>query len=321
MNEENNSSGIVYDTGAGDTAVSEKQSQTLEICALVFGILSIIGCCYYGVFGLTGLVLSIVAFVTGKKSGLSIGGFICSLIGILLTITLLVYTYFNIGQLTDDSFLKRFYGGYEKQDDTSMVEDRCSEKTESIKSEKVQSEETREVFAEQGHDNVNSDQNELGIVRVNGKEIRIPCKYADIKDDFEISDYNKEDMEISLESYETLALYLATAGEENGVRLRLRNNTDKTLGNIGEADVIGIEVEEPFDVVTMEVSFVGNIMLGTDTETLEAQLAGMEYEVEEEDGYTLYYAEHSPNNSSIFYFDVITFENKVVMIDLDYSDY
>ena len=68
----------------------KKESKALEICSLVFGILSIVCCSCYGIFGIVGLVLSIVALATGKKSGLSIAGLICSIIGVVLTIVMLV---------------------------------------------------------------------------------------------------------------------------------------------------------------------------------------------------------------------------------------
>lgn len=67
----------------------QKESKALEICSLVFGILSIVCCCCYGVFGIVGLILSIVALATGKKSGFSIAGLICSIVGIVLTIIIL----------------------------------------------------------------------------------------------------------------------------------------------------------------------------------------------------------------------------------------
>ena len=68
----------------------QKESKALEICSLVFGILSIPCCSCYGIFGIAGLVLSIVAFTKGKKSGLSIAGLICSIIGIILTIVVFI---------------------------------------------------------------------------------------------------------------------------------------------------------------------------------------------------------------------------------------
>ena len=183
------------------------------------------------------------------------------------------------------------------------------------------SEKAKPVFAVKEQEGESSYPDDIGTVIVGGKLIRIPCKYADIKDDFEISDYNIGDLEMPMESQESLALRLATGGMENGVRLRLRNDTEETLDHVEDADVVGIEVDEIFNGKAMEVLFIGNIKLGADTKTLEAQLTAMEYEVEQEEDYTLYYAEYSQDEQSFFCFDIMTFEDKIVTIDLDYSRY
>lgn len=61
-------------------------SKALEICALVFGVLGIVCCICYGLFGVIGLILSIICLATGKKSGLSIAGLVCSILGVILTV-------------------------------------------------------------------------------------------------------------------------------------------------------------------------------------------------------------------------------------------
>lgn len=73
-----------------ENVLEPKQSKAMEICALVFGILGIVLCCCYGIFGLVGLVLSIVCLATGRKSGLSIAGLVCSIVGIVLTVLMFV---------------------------------------------------------------------------------------------------------------------------------------------------------------------------------------------------------------------------------------
>lgn len=73
--------------------MEEKRSKALEICALVFGILGIVGCVCYGLFGVVGLILSIVCLATGRKSGLSIAGLICSIVGIISTIAIYAYVF------------------------------------------------------------------------------------------------------------------------------------------------------------------------------------------------------------------------------------
>lgn len=86
---------------------SKSGSKALEICALIFGILGIVCCFCYGLFGIIGLILSIVCFVTGKKSGLSITGLICSIIGIILTIVIFAIT------LTSPEFKEGFEKGFQ----------------------------------------------------------------------------------------------------------------------------------------------------------------------------------------------------------------
>ncbi len=68
----------------------EKQSRALEICSLVFGIISLCGCCN-GLFAIIGLVLSIIAIKKGRKSGLSIAGLVCSILGLIVAIVTIVF--------------------------------------------------------------------------------------------------------------------------------------------------------------------------------------------------------------------------------------
>ena len=106
--------------------VSEKkQSKALEICALVFGILSLCGCCY-GLFGLIGLVLSIIALAKGKKSGLSIAGLILSIIGIVGALVWTIFCFSSAGQEWSsniaESFMEGFEEGYNATYDNSSTE-------------------------------------------------------------------------------------------------------------------------------------------------------------------------------------------------------
>lgn len=73
--------------------MEQNRSKALDICAMVFGILGIVGCICYGIFGLIGLILSIVALATGRKSGFTIAGLICSIIGLILTIVIYAVTF------------------------------------------------------------------------------------------------------------------------------------------------------------------------------------------------------------------------------------
>lgn len=225
------------------------------------------------------------------------------------------------GQHTKDKVGKGVYYEIEKHSSARLVKGITAGGTEEAGREKAGSGEAKPVFAVKEQDGESAYPDDISAVIVGGKLIRIPCKYADIKEDFEISDYNMGDLEMPMESQESLALRLTTGGMENGVRLRLRNETEETLDHVEDADVVGIEVDEIFDGKAMEVLFIGNIKLGSDTKTLETQLKAMEYEVEKEEDYTLYYAEYNVDERSFFCFDIMTFEDKIVTIDLDYSRY
>lgn len=75
----------------------QKQSRALEICSLVFGIISLCGCCY-GLFAIVGLVLSIIAIHKGQKSGLSIAGLICSILGLFIAIGSIIFMFSPAGK-------------------------------------------------------------------------------------------------------------------------------------------------------------------------------------------------------------------------------
>lgn len=92
----------------------EKESKALDICALVFGILSVVCCCCGGIFAIVGLVLSIIAMTKGKKSGMVTAGLICSIVGILINLLMLVYLLTPAGEETRGAFMDGFRQGYEQ---------------------------------------------------------------------------------------------------------------------------------------------------------------------------------------------------------------
>ena len=111
-------------------------SKALEICALVFGILGIVCCVCYGLFGVIGLILSIICLATGKKSGLSITGLICSILGIILTIVM-----FAIG-LNADTITEKLNG---VTTETTEIEIYTEDETTEVDTE----DETTEVDTEE----------------------------------------------------------------------------------------------------------------------------------------------------------------------------
>lgn len=94
----------------------KKQGKTLEICALVFGILSIVTCCCcFGFWGVIGLILAIVALAKGRKSGLTIAGLICSIVGVLGSLLIIVYLVFSpSGKIFRDEFNRNFKAGFQE---------------------------------------------------------------------------------------------------------------------------------------------------------------------------------------------------------------
>ncbi len=70
-----------------------KGTNVLAILGLVFGILSILACCFWYIaliLGIVGLVCSI-ASKKHSKTGLATAGIVCSIIGIVLCIVLVVF--------------------------------------------------------------------------------------------------------------------------------------------------------------------------------------------------------------------------------------
>lgn len=69
--------------------VPKQDNSTLAIVSLVLGILSMVTCCCYGIFGILfgigGIVCAVLANRQGKN-GLATAGFICSIIGIVLSV-------------------------------------------------------------------------------------------------------------------------------------------------------------------------------------------------------------------------------------------
>lgn len=304
-----------YYTGAAVPVQGQGRSRALEICALVFGILGIVGCCCYGVFGLVGLVLSIIALATGKKSGLSIAALVCSLVGVLLTVSLIVYTYSDAGREARQEFMQAFNEAYEEQYGVTFDEALDGDGTETAVDAENGSGETEE-FSDGENSSGDNIPNGMETVILDGKEIKLPCKFADIKEGLEISDYNKEDMEKPLEAYDSLTLYLAVSGEENGVRLRLWNNTDNTMNSLDQAQVNGIKADAYFEGNDADISFFQNITLGMDVKTLEEKLEGIEYEVDRDEDYTIYFIGYDLEND--YEFSIMTDNERVVSIDLDY---
>lgn len=88
-----------YAAPAYQPPVNEKKSSGLAITSFIFGLLSLISCCFcFGCYGalniLFGVVAVILALVDRSKqksfSGLALAGLICGIIGVILGVIMLV---------------------------------------------------------------------------------------------------------------------------------------------------------------------------------------------------------------------------------------
>lgn len=75
-----------------ETAPQKDKNDAMSIVSLVLGILSILCCCCYGgglVLAIPGLICAIIA-KKKVQSGLLTAGFICSIVGIVLNVLMLI---------------------------------------------------------------------------------------------------------------------------------------------------------------------------------------------------------------------------------------
>lgn len=90
-NYQDNTANIPYQAPVDEAPVT---TNGLQIAGLVCGILAIVSCWCYGIFGIifgiAGLICSILGNKKGK-TGVGTGGLICSIVGIVLGVISLIY--------------------------------------------------------------------------------------------------------------------------------------------------------------------------------------------------------------------------------------
>lgn len=72
---------------------TKEPANVLAILSLVFGILSLLCCCWWIVsviFGATAIILAIFSKKDGKLSGIAIGGLVCGIIGCVIHLIFLI---------------------------------------------------------------------------------------------------------------------------------------------------------------------------------------------------------------------------------------
>lgn len=293
-----------YYTQTAVPAQEKKKGKALEICALIFGIISLCGCCY-GLFGLVGFVLGIVAIVTGRKSGLSIAGLVLSILGIGTAVMWSIFNFSPAGEQWREELVKSFQEGFEKGYNSTY--------DEGIDSTDEEQEET-DANVDSADSSGLSDQ-VLGTVMINGKEITIPCKVSEARYDFELSTYSENGLETGLEAYDSDIIHLLSDGSETGVRFMVSNPKDTAVADINDAYVVGVWMNDN-GYANADAKFFKDITVGMGKEDLEKVLGDESYDKNEEEDYEYYTVksgEYGEFNLSIY-----VREGKVSEVEIDY---
>lgn len=103
-----------YSYQAGGQPQPPKQSNVLAIVGMILGIISIpAGCCgwYSLLLGIPGLVCSILSRKQGK-SGMSVAGIVCSIIGIIIGVLMTVMAYLVVAILATEPEFQQIFEMY-----------------------------------------------------------------------------------------------------------------------------------------------------------------------------------------------------------------
>lgn len=264
-----------YSMPYNEPVATQKESKALEICALVFGILGLVGCACCGIFGIVGLILSIVCLVKGKKSGMTIAGLICSIIGVLLSIIFAIYFAYN-GELSTE--LTGF------GDDNPIVDDQTTEDKDDdnkIHSSKDNSDKDKDATTEDDTDSSDNKYSYTGgyneatdtscvQVELYGKTYTLPCKFSEIKDAVEIDEYDMDYYKDGIEADDYAWLDLVEGDDSTGVTIGLYNDTDSKIKNLDDAIVMSVEEYDYDDGEGSSVAvFLGGLKIGMTRDEVE----------------------------------------------------
>ena len=311
----------------------KKQSKALEICALVFGILSIVACCCYGVFGVVGIVLSVIALAQGKKSGMTIAGLICSIIGLFLSVLLIVYIFSEYSQEFQEEFRDAFEEAYEEaygesyEDTFEDVYDDISTESSSTESSSTESDESvnnnsektddEEIVTHEGTGTISNE--DASNILIDGHTFTLPCKLSDILEVYEVSEYDKEIMDDPLEAYGKVHISCGENSADCNIGISAENNTEETMTNVGDAMVYSIYFDNLDENSVKDATVLNRISLGMSSAEVEKALSDMEYGVTEMDGsvsYVVFAGDNQQYSVSIF------LENdKVYGLNVHYMSY
>lgn len=287
-----------YYTGtATPVQTVKKESKALEICALVFGIISLCGCCY-GLFGIIGLVLSIIALATGKKSGLSIAGLICSILGIIIAVMVVLFYASYFGETFLSEFRKGFESGYESGIEGNDYYD----------DEESDSETSADNAAA---DTIVVNDATASVVVVNDKEITIPCTIAELEEIYAIS---AEDRLTQLDGGYAEFWDLEVDGYDDVVSIYVTNMGTEGI-DASQAMVTGIWIEDEEDE-QITASLYNGVSLGMSKVDMEAALTGISYDTTGDASFASY--RFSLGDNEDYYYTIYVEDDIVDEIAINY---
>lgn len=272
----------------------KKQGRGIETATLVFGILALLICFCNGFFGLVGFVLGIVAITKGKRSGMTITGLVFSVLGILASIVMVLFSMTEYGQELQDAFWEGFEEGYETSLGKSIDfgEDWLDEADEYVE---------KSVETHKGSRSISD--KIAGRIVIDGENIQIPCKLSTILKLYELGEYSKDNAEDELAPAESRTLFLAKNGEECGICIDVKNHMGKKLSDINEGKVGMISIESK---PKKDVEVFGGITLGMTAFQVEEVIADLTYNKSEMSGiifYNIYANDNSPYSVSLMLSD------------------
>lgn len=293
----------------------KKEGRGLEIAALVFGILSLIICCCNGVFGLIGLVLSIVALAKGKRSGLSIAGLICSIIALLMALSVLLFSMTESGKMFWEAFEQGFNEGMEEQYDSQNDNTDYGMESDATETESdgVETEEYEESPVESNEGTVVISDEEAGKVVLDGNEFTIPCKLSDLLKHYSVNEFSQSELSGGLDSFETKMLFLGDS--QLSISVTVSNYKDEKIEDINDGLVESISVDEGAGTIQI----FNGINLDMSPAELEKALKDVKYNKSEMSGYTFYNI--FIGDEQDYSVSVMLSEDKIENITVSHFDY
>ncbi len=152
-------------------------------------------------------------------------------------------------------------------------------------------------------------------VVLDGTSIRIPCKFSEIENLYDISEYSKSDLKKPIAKDDKKILFLATNGVENGISVEVYNNQKKATSDIGTCEVRMISIDENADA---KVEVFGGLAPGMTEQEVQDVLEGCHYNKSEMSGYVFYRV--SGGKKQEYSVSLVLYDNRVMNVSLYYTD-